>query len=110
MNKKELIKQISHDTELRPQIVKAVLDSFSDNFIREVVTNGEFHLNNCFTVKTKTRNARKTIDLKTGKPVVYPPTKVLSCSLSKKINYMFRWKNRYERNSNQSLPTNHTDK
>ena len=103
MSKRELISEISEVTQLKPEIVRSVLNAFTDIFIREVVINGAFHLANCFTVKTHTRKARKQYNVNKGEYQYYPETKYLGITLSKKIKGFFRWKQRHEYNAKHGL-------
>jgi len=57
MSKRELIKEISDVTQLKPDMVKSVLDAFADIFIREAIMTGKFNFSNCFSVKTHKRKA-----------------------------------------------------
>ncbi len=99
LTKRELIKEISDKTELKPELVHSVINAFIDIFIREVIVKGQFNLSNCFSVHTKTRKEHIGYNMTTKENEIRPETKFLSMKLSKKINYMFRWKNRTERNS-----------
>lgn len=103
MTKRELINEISDTTNLKPVVVKSVLDSFADIFIRESVINGKFNFSNCFSVKTNTRSARKQYNVYKNKYEEYPETEVLSITLSKKINHFHRWKQRHEFNDKHGL-------
>lgn len=103
MSRDELVKEISDVTQLKPEIVKSVLNAFADIFIREVVMKGVFLFSNCFSVKTHTRKARKQFNVNTGKYQDYPETKVLGITLSRKINNFHRWKQRHEYNSKHGL-------
>lgn len=98
MTKREIIKEISDATELKPDIVKSVLDVWSDIFLREVILNERFLWTKCFSVSSSTRKKRKGFNKKLNKIVEYPETRVLSIKLSKHINYFFRWKMRNENN------------
>lgn len=103
MSKRELIKEISDVTQLKPDVVKSVIDAFIDIFIREVIMVGKFNLSNCFSVNTHKRKARKQYNVNKGKYEDYPETEVLSITLSKKINYFHRWKKRHEYNEKHGL-------
>lgn len=103
MSKRELINEISEVTQLKPEIVRSVLNAFTDIFIREVVINGAFHFANCFTVKTHTKKARKQYNVNKEEYQYYPETKYLGITLSKKIKGFFRWKQRYEYNAKHGL-------
>lgn len=98
MTRRKLIQEISDKTELNSEVVKSVLAAFTDIFIREVVVYGRFGLANCFSVNTVTRKKHKGYNVQTGKTEIRPETKVLTMRLSRKINYLFRWKLRNERN------------
>lgn len=103
MSRRQLIKEISDTTRLKPDAVKSVLDTFSDIFIREVVINGKFNFSNCFSVDTHTRKAGKRHNVNTGTYQYFPETKVLDIRLSKKINSFNRWKQRHEYNQKHGL-------
>lgn len=103
MTKRELITEISHVTQLKPIIVKSVLDAFTDIFIREAVMTGKFSLANCFSISTHTRKARKQYNVNKNEYQDYPETKVLDIKLSKKINGFHRWKQRHEYNEKHGL-------
>lgn len=103
MSKRELINEISEVTQLKPAVVKSVLDAFADIFIREVIMKGKFLFSNCFSVTTHTRRARKQYNVNKGEYQHYPETKVLGITLSKKINNFFRWKQRHEYNAKHGL-------
>lgn len=103
MSKKELIKEISDATNLKQEIVKSVLDAFADIFIREAVIKGKFYFSNCFSVQKKKRKARKQFNVNKGKYEDYPETEVLTISLSKKIHFYHRWKQRNEYNEKHGL-------
>lgn len=98
MTKREIVREISNNTELRADVVESVLDNFADIFEREVIVNEKFHFGNLFSVESKKRGKRKGKDLKTGEEIEYPETRVLSIKLSRRINYYFRNKVRVERN------------
>lgn len=98
MTKREIIREISSNTELKSDLVESVLDNFADIFEREVIVNEKFHFGNLFSVESKKRSKRKGKDLKTGEIVEYPETRILSIKLSRRINYYFRNKVRMERN------------
>lgn len=103
MNKRELIKEISEVTQLKPAMVKSVLDAFADIFIRETIMNGKFNFSNCFSVNTYKRKARKQYNVNKKEYQDYPETEVLSIRLSKKINNYHRWKQRHEYNEKNGL-------
>lgn len=103
MSKKELISEISDVTNLKPIIVKSVLDAFADIFIREAVMTGKFHFSNCFSVKTTKRKARRQYNVYKGKFEEYPETDILAITLSKKIHHFNRWKQRHEYNMKHGL-------
>lgn len=103
MSKKALIKEISHVTQLKPEIVESVINAFIDIFIREVIVNGKFLLSNCFSVLTKTKKARKQYVVSKGEYKEYPETKYLTIRLSKKIHGFHRWKQRNEFNEKHGL-------
>lgn len=103
MSKRELIKEISEVTQLRPAVVKSVLDAFADIFIRESILNGKFNFSNCFSVSTHKRKARRQFNVSKGEYQDYPETTVLGIKLSKKINNFHRWKKRHEFNEKNGL-------
>ena len=103
MSKRELIQEISEVTQLKPTMVKSVLDAFGDIFIRETVMNGKFNFSNCFSVTSHKRKARKQYNVNRGEYQDYPETEVLSIRLSKKINNYHRWKQRHEYNAKHGL-------
>ena len=103
MSKRELIKEISEVTQLKPAMVKSVLDAFADIFIRESIMNGKFNFSNCFSVNTYKRKARKQYNVNKGEYQEYPETEVLSIKLSKKVNNFHRWKQRHEYNAKHGL-------
>lgn len=103
MTKRELIAEISEVTNLKTDIVKSVIDAFSDIFIRETVMKGKFRLANCFSVVSHKRKARTQYNVYKGEFFDYPETEVLSVNLSKKINYYNRWKQRHEYNTKHGL-------
>lgn len=103
ISKRELIKEISDVTQLKPEMVKSVLDAFADIFIRETIMTGKFNFSNCFSVKTYTRKARKQYNVNKGKYQEYPETEVLGITLSKKIHNFHRWKQRHEYNDKHGL-------
>lgn len=110
MTKRELIREISDKTELKSDVVKSVLNAFTDIFIREVIVYGRFALANCFSINTTTRKEHTGYNMTTGKKEIRPETKHLSMRLSRKINYLFRWKIRNERNlKNGVSPENWRD-
>lgn len=103
MTKRELIKEISDVTQLKPDMVKSVLDAFADIFIREAVMKGEFRFSNCFSIKTYDRPARTQYNVNKGEYQDYPATEVLGITLSRKIHNFHRWKQRHEYNSRNGL-------
>ena len=103
MSKREIISEISEVTNLKPVVVKSVIDAFSDIMIRESVITGKFNLSNCFSVKTNIRSARKQYNVYKDKFENYPETEVLSITLSKKIRNFHRWKQRHEFNEENGL-------
>lgn len=103
LSKRELIKIISDRTDLKPAIVKDVIDCFSDVFVEEVVTKGHFQLANCFTVETKTRKARQQYNVSKGVYEEFPEMNILSIKLSRKINSFHRWKHRNQYNAENGL-------
>lgn len=103
MSKREIIREISDATQLKPEMVKSVLDAFADIFIRESILKGKFNFSNCFSVKTHKRKARKQYNVNKGVYQDYPETEVLSITLSKKIHSFHRWKNRHEYNEAHGL-------
>lgn len=103
MTKRELIREISDTTNLKPEAVKDVLDAFADIFIRESVMKGRFHFSNCFTVKPIIRKARKQYNVNKGIYEEYPDTEVLSITLSRRIHNFHRWKQRHEFNEKHGL-------
>lgn len=103
MSKRELIKEISDVTQLKTDVVKSVLDAFSDIFIREAIITGKFNFSNCFSVNTHTRKARKQFNVNKGEYQEYPETEVLGITLSKKIHSFHRWKQRHEYNEKHGL-------
>lgn len=103
MTKQEIIAEISQVTNLKTDIVKSVIDAFSDIFIREVVMKGKFRLANCFSVDSHKRKARTQYNVSKGIYQDYPETEVLSTTLSKKINSYYRWKQRHEYNTKHGL-------
>lgn len=103
MSKRELIKEISDATQLKPDMVKSVLDAFADIFIRESVMTGKFNFSNCFSVKTHKRKARKQYNVNKDEYQEYPETEILGITLSKKIHHFHRWKQRHEYNEKHGL-------
>lgn len=103
MTKRELVKEISDVTNLKNEIVHSVIDAFSDILIREAVMNGNFNLNNCFSIKTHKRSARKQYNVNKGEFQDYPETDILGITLSRKIHSFHRWKQRHEFNENHGL-------
>lgn len=103
MSRRQLIKEISHVTQLKPEIVESVLKAFTDIFIREVVLRGKFTFTNCFSVFTKKRKERSQYNVNKGVYQDYPETKYLTIRLSKKILGFHRWKQRHEYNEKHGL-------
>lgn len=103
MTRREIINEISDVTDLKPVVVKSVLDAFADIFVREAVMTGKFNFSNCFTVKTNTRSARKQYNVHKGKFEDFPETEILGITLSRKIHYFHRWKQRHEFNEKHGL-------
>lgn len=103
MSKRELIREISHVTQLKTEISESVMNAFIDIFIREVIMTGKFNLPNCFSVKTHTRKPRTQYNVNKGEYFDYPETKVLGITLSKKIKSYHRWKQRNEYNQKHGL-------
>lgn len=103
MSKRELISEISEVTNLKPAIVKSVLDAFTDIFIRESVIKGKFYLANCFSVKTNKRKERRGYNVAKKKYEIYPATEILSITLAKGIHHFHRWKQRHEFNEKHGL-------
>lgn len=103
MSRRAIVKEISEVTQVKPSVVRSVLDAFADIFIRETVLTGKFNFSNCFSVDTHERKARKQYNVNTSKYIDYPETKVLSIKLSPKINSFNRWKQRHENNAKSGL-------
>lgn len=103
MEKRKLVKEISHATKLKTQAVKDVLDAFEDIVIRECVVNGKFKYRNLFSVDNHIRKERSQYNVQTGQYIKYPETSVLNISLSPKINSYYRWKQRHEFNQKYGL-------
>lgn len=103
MTKREITKEISDVTGLKPAIVMSVLNAFIDIFIRETVLTGFFNLANCFSVRTYERKARSQYNVNKGEYQDYPKTEVLGIKLSKKIHGFHRWKQRHEYNEKHGL-------
>lgn len=103
MTKRELIREISDVTNLRPDVVKSVLDAFTDILIRESVMNGHFYLSNAFSIKPIKRSARRQYNVNKGVYEDFPETEVLQITLSRKIHNWHRWKQRHEYNEKHGL-------
>jgi nucleoid DNA-binding protein len=103
MTKREIIKEISDVTHLKQEVVKSVIDAFSDILIREAVMTGKFNLANCFSIKTHTRKAGKQYNVNKGEFQEYPETEILNITLSRKIHNFHRWKQRHEYNEKHGL-------
>lgn len=103
MTKRELIREISDVTQLKPDIVKGVIDTFSDILIREAVMTGSFNLANCFTIRPVKRSARTQYNVHKGKSEFFPETTSLQIKLSRKINYYHRWAQRSKYNEEHGL-------
>lgn len=99
MSKREIIKEISDITTLKPDIVKNILDCFSDIMVRECIEKRSFHLANCFTVESKPRAARRAFNVHKDCYENFPATNVLTIRLSSRINSMSRWSQRHENNA-----------
>lgn len=110
LRKDEVVKEISESTELKPAVVRSVLDCFTDIFIREVILHGVFHWNNCLDVSSKKRKSRRGYNVYTNEYKDYPETQYLSVKLSKKINNMFQWKQRNARNESNGVTKDNWDK
>ena len=103
MSKREVIAEIAEVTNLKPVVVKSILDAFADIMIRESVITGKFSLANCFSVKTNVRKSRRQYNVYKDKYENYPETEILSITLSKKIHNFHRWKQRHEFNDENGL-------
>lgn len=97
MTKEEIVREVSDETELKYDAVMAVYNALINIFIREAVINENLVLSDFISINSHERKARPSVD-RDGNKVVYPPTRVLSVRLSKKINYYMRWKIRNDRN------------
>ena len=103
LTRRELVNEISEVTGLKDVVVRSVLDSFADIFVREAVMTGKFNFSNCFTVSTSTRKARVQYNVNKDKYEKFPETEILSIKLSRKIHYYNRWKQRHEFNNEHGL-------
>lgn len=103
MSKREIENEISRVTQLKPEIVRSVLNAHADIFIREVVMNGRFNYSNCYSVNTHTRKARKQFNVNSNEYQEYPETEILDIKLAKKVRSFHRWKQRHEYNSKHGL-------
>lgn len=103
MTKREVMQEISDVTNLKYDIVKSVLDTFTDILIRESVMNGVFRWDRAFSINTITRSARKQYNVSKGEYEFFPETEILQIKLSRNINSWHRWKKRYEFNEKHGL-------
>lgn len=103
MSKREYVREISHVTQLKTEVVNSVIDALTDIIIREAIMTGSFNLTNVFTIKTHKRKARTQYNVNKGEFFEYPETKVLGITLSKKIQGYHRWKQRTEYNQKHGL-------
>lgn len=103
MSKREIIKEISDVTQLKTSVVKSVLDAFADILIRESIITGMFNFSNCFSIKTHKRKKRTQYNVNKGEYLDYPETEILGITLSKKIHYFHRWKQRHQYNEDHGL-------
>lgn len=110
LRKRQLVSEISQATQLKPAIVKSVLDSFRDIMYREILLYETFRLSDCFTVKSVERKERKGYNIKLGKEVVYPSTRILTISLAKKIKAYHRQKLHTENNLKNNTTTDNWHK
>ena len=103
MSKRELVREISHVTQLKPEVVNSVISALTDIIIREAVMTGKFILTNVFTINTHKRKARRQFNVNKDEYYEYPETKFLGIKLSKKIQGFHRWKQRTEYNQKHGL-------
>lgn len=103
MKKSDYVREISDVTNLKEDVVKSVIDAFSDIVIREAVLTGEFTLEKVFSIKTRTRKKRLQYNVNSGKYLEYPEIDYLTINLSKKIQGYHRWKRRNEYNEKHGL-------
>lgn len=103
MSKRELVREISHVSQLKPEIVNSVINALTDIIIREAVLTGNFNLTNVFTIKTHERKARRQFNVNKDEYYEYPETKYLGIKLSDKIQGFHRWKQRTEYNQKHGL-------
>lgn len=94
ITKKEILHEISNNTELRYDIVEQVFNNLQDIMIREIILKEKFVFPNVFSVSSYEKPKRKGFNKRLNKVVTYPPTNVLTIKLSNKVKYFQRWKMR----------------
>lgn len=100
---KSVVREISDETQLKPDIVEAILRCYSDLFTRNVLLYGKFYWPNCFNVHTKTKKEYKAYNVHTGKYEIQPEMEILQMSISKKIRNLWKWKQTNERNARRGV-------
>lgn len=100
---KDIVQEISDETELKPAIVRSVLKCWSDIFIRNTVLYGKFHWSNCFSVRPITKKEHLGYNVRTKKHEMIPETQVLQMTVSKKVRNFFKWKQINERNMQRGV-------
>lgn len=85
VGKSKIVKNIAKSTNVNAEVCERIVDALTDEIVAALVRGDKLAIKNFMTIEVIERAARDGKDLKTGKPVTYPPVKSVKCKISKAV-------------------------